>query len=125
MLLTRGTRLGPYEISAPIGSGGTLAFTRGHEILGTASYMSPEQAQGQLVDHRSDIFSFGAVLYELLSGHKTFDGGSMVDVLMFRALDRAYEKRDVFLIFIKAWPSFEPYRADARFQSLLQRMNLA
>jgi adenylate cyclase len=44
---------------------------------------------------------------------------------MFEALEGAYVKRDVFLIFIKVWPSFDPYRADMRFQSLLKRMNLA
>jgi hypothetical protein len=44
---------------------------------------------------------------------------------MFQALEGAYEKRDIFLIFIRVWRSFDPYRTDVRFQSLLERMNLA
>jgi len=50
-------------------------------LIGTAAYMAPEQAQGKPLDERSDIFSFGAVLYELVSGDRAFSGSSMVDVL--------------------------------------------
>jgi serine/threonine-protein kinase len=50
-------------------------------VLGTAAYMSPEQAQSKTLDERSDIFSFGAVFYEMLSGTKAFRGGSKVEIL--------------------------------------------
>jgi serine/threonine protein kinase/Tfp pilus assembly protein PilF len=50
--------------------------TQAGAVLGTIAYMSPEQAQGQSADARSDIFSFGAVLYEILSGRRAFSGES-------------------------------------------------
>ena len=50
-------------------------------IIGTAAYMSPEQAEGKPLDARSDIFSFGAVLYELLSGRRAFSGDTNAQVL--------------------------------------------
>ena len=49
--------------------------------MGTANYMSPEQAQGMPVDARSDVFSFGAVLYEMLIGSRAFKGETMVATL--------------------------------------------
>ena len=50
-------------------------------LMGTVGYMSPEQARGGTADAQSDIFSFGAVLYELLSGNRAFTGDSAVEVL--------------------------------------------
>ena len=50
-------------------------------IMGTASYMSPEQARGKVVDKRSDIWAFGCCLYEALTGNKAFDGDTVPDIL--------------------------------------------
>ncbi len=59
----------------------TRVQTEPGKVMGTAGYMSPEQVRGQRVDHRSDIFSFGAVVYELLTGKQAFDGDSAVEKL--------------------------------------------
>jgi Tol biopolymer transport system component len=58
-----------------------LAMTHAREILGTAAYMSPEQARGQLVDGRTDIWAFGCVLYEMLTGRRAFAGETASDIV--------------------------------------------
>jgi len=59
----------------------TLGATNIGMILGTAAYMSPEQARGRPADRRSDIWSFGAILFELLGGTRAFPGESVTDTL--------------------------------------------
>src|ERR1700758_1095800 len=56
-------------------------LTQQGQIVGTLQYMSPEQLQGKEADARSDLFSFGCVLYELLTGKRAFDGSSAASVI--------------------------------------------
>jgi eukaryotic-like serine/threonine-protein kinase len=82
MVTSSGTKLLDFGLAKVAADGGddatrTLAGT----VLGTAAYMSPEQAQGMPADARSEIFSFGAVLFELISGRRLFERDSILNTL--------------------------------------------
>ncbi|MBS1813186.1 MAG: protein kinase [Acidobacteria bacterium] len=71
----------PRQVSAGSDVATAKQLTNPGTVMGTVAYMSPEQVRGQDLDHRSDIFSFGIILYEMLSGRRAFTGEMMADVM--------------------------------------------
>ncbi len=84
MITLDGTaKLLDFGLAKPVTSGDTdvTRNTIDGAVIGTAAYLSPEQAGGKQLDARSDIFSFGAVLYEMLSGSRAFEGNTTIQIL--------------------------------------------
>ncbi|MCX6622925.1 MAG: serine/threonine-protein kinase, partial [Acidobacteria bacterium] len=89
IMITRGGRVKILDfglaqrISLPGEGDSTSNFTLTPDgtVVGTPGYMSPEQVRGEATDHRTDIFSFGSLLYELLTGRRAFRGASAVEVM--------------------------------------------
>src|SRR5262249_36841306 len=86
LFLTRDGRLKilDFGIAKLVGVGGEQTITPGTTpgmVLGTVGYMSPEQVRGLPADHRTDIFSSGAIVYEMLSGRRSFAGGTPADTM--------------------------------------------
>jgi len=89
MLTAGGVKLLDFGLAtlAPVGTEEERSRQATHEepvgarLVGTPYYMAPEQARGEAADHRSDVFAFGVVLYEMVTGRRPFEGGNLVTVL--------------------------------------------
>ena len=73
--------LRPEGVGGDGGGATATVQTEAGAVLGTTGYMSPEQVRGESVDHRSDLFALGAVLYEMLSGRRAFSGATPADTM--------------------------------------------
>jgi serine/threonine-protein kinase len=99
-------------------------------VLGTAAYMSPEQAQAQPLDERSDIFSFGAVLYEMCSGRRAFPGENALTTLgavIHKDPEPLQAPPDIVRIVTRCLrkPAAERYQAVAEVRAALEKANFA
>ncbi|MBK5260196.1 MAG: protein kinase [Thermoanaerobaculia bacterium] len=82
VVLQRSIKVLDFGIAKVIGPTADDSLTRGQLILGTPYYMSPEQALGNKMDFRTDIFSLGVVMYEALAGRRPFQGTSVTDTVL-------------------------------------------
>jgi Tol biopolymer transport system component len=90
----------PLVPESGVSGAATFGATEPGTVLGTVGYMSPEQVRGKPADHRSDIFAFGAILYEMLSGERAFKGDSAVETMnaiLIRDLPEPSDTREAAL----------------------------
>jgi len=120
----QGVKLLDFGLSKPIAplrdsdSTVTAGLTAQGQIIGTLHYMSPEQLQGAETDARTDIFSFGCVLYQMLSGHQAFEGGNTATVIA-AVLEHEPPPLDVSPVLARILKTCLAKDADQRFQSAL------
>ncbi|HKW97150.1 MAG TPA: protein kinase [Bryobacteraceae bacterium] len=84
-----------FGLAKSLESASATAMTRTGEVLGTPRYMSPEQAESKAVDHRADIYSFGVMLYEMVTGDAPFSGESMLQVMYQHVAQKPKNPKDV------------------------------
>ena len=114
---------GLAKVTEPAATGDTASAPASDDggVMGTAPYMSPEQVRGQRVDHRTDIFSFGTVLYEMLAGERPFRGPSgaetMTAIVRDDAPDLPADRGDVPPALERIVRRCLEKQPDARFQS--------
>jgi serine/threonine protein kinase len=92
IISTKFVKVLDFGIAKQIGGSADPSITQGGMVVGTPHYMSPEQALGRAVDARTDIFSVGVVMYEMLSGTKPFLGDSVTEVMLKIVMN---EPRDI------------------------------